>query len=78
MSRRPDWLCRLMMVDKAVQARVCVEDRAVQTEDQYFVGGSGLSLKDRPPHCVEQMASIPPEDVESLVELPTYRAWRWR
>ena len=78
MSRRPNWLQRLMMVDKAVQAKVCVKDRAIQTEDQYFVGESGLSLKYRPPPCVEQMASVLPKDVESLGELPTYKAWSWR
>ena len=78
MSRRPDWLQRLMMVDKAVQAKVGVEDRGVQTEDQDLVGERGPSLKDHSHRYVEHMASVPHKCAERLVELPTYKAWRWR
>ena len=78
MSRRPDWLQRLLMVDKAIQAKVCVEDRGVQTEDPDLVGEGGLSLKDHSHRYVELVASVPPKCAEGLVELPTYKAWRWR
>ena len=78
MSRRPDWLHRLMTVDKAVQAKVEVEDRGIQTEDQDLDRERGSSLKDHTSRYVEQVAPVPHKCVERLVELPSYKAWRWR
>ena len=78
MSRRPEWLHRLMTVDKAVQAKVEVKERGIQTEDRDFVRVRSSSLKDHTSYYMEHAATVPLECVEKLVELPSYKAWRWR
>ena len=78
MSRRPDWLHRLMTVDKAIQAKMEVEDKGTQTADQDLDRERGPSLKGLTSRYMEQVAPVPHKYAERLGELPTYRAWRWQ
>ena len=78
MSLRPEWLHRLLTMDKAVQTGVEVEEKGTQTESWDHVRVRGSSLKHQSTQCMEHEVAVPFECVEKLVELPSYKAWRWR
>ena len=78
MSLRPRWLHRLLTADKAVQTEVEVKDKGIQTDEWGYVGVRSSSLKDKATQYVEQEAAVRPGCLEQLVELPAYKAWRWR